>query len=97
MSHHAVQVVVLIVHLSVDVIGQLSHSETQQDTNEAGRDWDLLVDELGDGLTDFRRDTLEARLSARRLFSASSMSSTDPGPGDTSQTRRQRADGGGDM
>lgn len=42
----------------------------------------LLLDELVDGLTDFRRDTLEARLSASRLFSASSMSSTDPAPGD---------------
>lgn len=28
-SHHAVQIVVLIVHLSVDVVSQLSHSETE--------------------------------------------------------------------
>lgn len=78
LPHHVVQIIVLVFCFSVDLKRQLS-----QETGEFVLMLFPRIHYLDQShqthkqsLTDFSLDTLEARLSARRRFSASSISST---------------------
>lgn len=83
LTHHAIQVWVLFFSLLVNIICQLSEREERQITHliNAGicKAWCYYKLEWWEH-TDFSLDTLFARFSAIRLFSASSISSTAPCP-----------------
>lgn len=87
--HHVVQIIILIIRLSVDFKGKLSQDRDESAVGKhMGQEKHTfphlqihlkMKSERTQkmSLTDFSLETLEARLSARRRFSASSRSSTE--------------------